>query len=335
MRLRVLRSAWGLRLHDGARALEPARVLDGVAAAGLDGLEASLDDLGALTDLSRGAEWMRAARERDLTLVLSAYSSWRNYGSSYDSNKLLAEHSTDLLHDLRVIAELHHGAIGSPLAAVNCHTGSDCWTEAEGARFFAALAKETPALRLPSVTHETHRARFLASPFVTARLLAAVPSVRLTSDFSHWVVASERLLDSPSEATLLNRQIAPAVDHIHARLGTPQCPQLAEPDLPSAARSRERFYGWWEQVWAAKEATSFSARDSIVTATVEYGPWDLDEAGENVGYAPSRPGFAVDPTGSPPEHLLDATIGRAATRLRDRFERWHTQAVWRGLDGRA
>lgn len=327
MRLRALRSAWGLRLHDGGRALEPARVLDGVRAAGLDGLEASLDDLGARADPARGAEWLRAAAERDLALVLSAYSSWRDYGPAYDSDKPLDAHATELLADLRAIAELHHGAAVSPLAAVNCHTGSDRWTDAEGAAFFGALGGEARALMLPRVTHETHRGRFLASPFATARLLAAVPSVRLTSDLSHWVLAAERLLDSPAEAELLAARIAPAVDHIHARLGTPQAAQLADADDPRTRRAAERFYGWWEAIWSQQEASSLSGRGAVVTATVEYGPAELNAAGEEVGYAPSAGG--AGPGGA--ERALEATIGRAAGRLRERFEQWHRRAALRSL----
>ncbi|KAG8465660.1 hypothetical protein KFE25_002967 [Diacronema lutheri] len=331
MRLRVLRSAWGMRLHDGVRALEPARVLDGVVGSGFDGLEASLDDLGARADPARGAAWMRAASERELTLVLSAYSSWRDYGSgagSYDSDKPTEAHMEQLLADLRTIADLHHGTALSPLAAVNAHTGSDSWSDAQGARFFETLGEQTRELGLPCLAHETHRGRFLASPFVAARLLAAVPSVRLTSDFSHWVLAAERLLDSPAEAELLRRRIARACDHIHARLGTPQSAQLSDVDAPSGARAAERFYSWWEQIWTEKEAAALSSRDSCVTATVEYGPPETDASGESVGYAPSSAAG-----GAAAGAWLDAAVTRAAARLRERFERWHRQAVWRRLEG--
>ena len=41
------------------------------------------------------------------------------------------------------------------------------------------------------------------------------------------VVKCERLLDSPEETALLAAEIAPAVDHLHARIGTAQSSQVA------------------------------------------------------------------------------------------------------------
>ncbi|KAJ1632369.1 hypothetical protein T492DRAFT_989086 [Pavlovales sp. CCMP2436] len=321
MRLRVLRSAWGLRLVNAdGRFLEPARVLDGVCASGLDGLEASLADLGARRDGERGDAWMRAAAERSLSLVVSAYSSWPNYSDDcYDSAKPAHAHEADLLLQLRVIAELHARAPVSPLLGVNCHTGTDVWSEAEGARFFAAIAGPVATLQLPRLTHETHRGRFLCCPFATARLLDAVPSVRLTSDLSHWVIKTERLLDAREEAELLRTHIAPACDHIHARVGTAQAPQLVDDDAPSAAVASERLHGWWQTIWDAREAASFSARDTIFTATVEHGPFELDARGQSVGYWPALP--SGKPVPGPP---LDVKIERAARRLRNVFDRWHS-----------
>ena len=85
------------------------------------------------------------------------------------------------------------------------------------------------------MAHETHRGRYLCCPFATARLLGRVPSLRLTADLSHWVLKTERLLDAPEEARLLGACIAPAVDHLHARLGAPQLPQLSDPRDPRHA----------------------------------------------------------------------------------------------------
>jgi len=64
-----------------------------------------------------------------------------------------------------------------------------------------------------------------------------VPSLRLTSDFSHWVVKCERLLDSAEELRLLTSTIAPAVDHVHARIGTAQSPQVADVEHVAVAQA--------------------------------------------------------------------------------------------------
>ena len=52
--------------------------------------------------------------------------------------------------------------------------------------------------------------------------------------------------------------------------------------LPNQA---ERFYEWWEIVWDARERSSVSARDTRLSATVEYGPLELF-GGEYRGYTP-------------------------------------------------
>lgn len=82
----------------------------------------------------------------------------------------------------------------------------------------------------------------------------------------------ERLLDTQAESDLLRSIVAPAVDHIHARIGTPQAPQVAAPSPGATTEpAAERFYSWWADVWAAREARSVSSRDATLTATVEYG----------------------------------------------------------------
>jgi hypothetical protein len=73
----------------------------------------------------------------------------------------------------------------------------------------------------------------------------------------------------------------------------------ADGALASAAK------GWWEQIWDAREAASFSERDSLVTSTIG-----------GAGCAPSDP--------------LDV---RSACRLRERFERWHNDASFRRMNG--
>ena len=114
------------------------------------------------------------------------------------------------------------------------------------------------------MAHETHRGRYLCCPFATARLLGRVPSLRLTADLSHWVLKTERLLDAPEEARLLGACIAPAVDHLHARLGAPQLPQLSDPRDPRhalAAAQAEHMAPFSRSLQpAGSPEASFSAR---------------------------------------------------------------------------
>ncbi len=65
----------------------------------------------------------------------------------------------------------------------------------------------------------------MASPWTAARVLKAQPSLSITADLSHWVVASERLLTTPADEEAL-AVVLPRVAHVHGRVGTPQSPQL-------------------------------------------------------------------------------------------------------------
>ncbi|KAL1520836.1 hypothetical protein AB1Y20_022398 [Prymnesium parvum] len=314
--LRLLRSAWGLPhlRTDAPRAIAHARDT------GFAGIEASLSDVGTPAQLRL---LCAALQSEGLSLVLSAYSCWRNYEGPADARSTVAEHVAAFDRDLLRIAECH-AAFPRTVLRANGHSGSDAWTEAEACDFFGAVGETASSAGLP-LSHETHRGRYLCCPFATRRLIHRLPSLRLTLDFSHWVIKCERLLDTEEEATMLRSEIAPAVDHLHARIGTPQSPQLADVHSPLARRAAERFYSLWEDVWTAHETASVSSRSSVATATVEYGPREFDEpSGEYVGYTP------VGPEGEPlVPHTLDETLSHASQGLLDRFDRWHAGSVRR------
>ena len=315
MRLLLLRSAWGLpRIRN-----DPRRTIAAVRTAGFDGIEASLEDIGE--SFSERKALVAAAQAEGATLVLSAYSSWTSYIGPYDARSSAREHAANLKRELQSIAELATSLPGrSPVLKVNAHSGSDAWNENQAHEFFDAVMTEQAAIgsALPPVSHETHRGRYLCCPFATARMLALVPTLRLTSDFSHWVVKCERLLDTPEERALLESIIAPAVDHIHARIATAQSPQVLDVAHSSVRRAAERHYEWWEQVWAVHEATSHSR---VITATVEYGPIEVAEDGEYVGYTPAsmelKPVAGAD---------FCTTLETARHALERRFELWHGRA---------
>ena len=321
MRLLRLRSAWGLA---GLRSGDRQRTFAAVRAAGFDGVEASLGDIGG--SIAERRACLRAAQAEDQALVLSAYSSWQSYEGAFEVLPL-SEHIDRMRAELDDIAELCTSLVGpSPVWRVNAHSGSDMWSDAEACDFFTTVAAHAAAVgqSLPPVSHETHRGRFLCCPFATARILETTPTLRLTSDFSHWVIKCERLLDSPEESEFLATAIAPAVDHIHARIGTPQAPQVADATHPSVHASAERHYQWWETVWSAREASTLSGRDATLTATVEYGPVEMTSGGEYCGYTPvdlaMKPVAGVD---------LDVTLRAARDGLEQRFERWHANSVER------
>ncbi|QYS94238.1 hypothetical protein H0G86_001579 [Trichoderma simmonsii] len=72
----------------------------------------------------------------------------------------------------------------------------DDWNIEESIKFYEGTIKIDRELGVSGfVCHETHRSRSLFNPWVTRLILEAIPELRLTADFSHWMVLGERLLD--------------------------------------------------------------------------------------------------------------------------------------------
>lgn len=142
---------------------------------------------------------------------------------------------------------------------VNIMGGSDAWTLGEAISFYErglALGKSHEL----EFVWETHRSRPTFSPWQTQTLLAEVPEMRLTGDFSHWCVVCERLVldELPELLELLARRC----DHLHLRLGYAQGPQL--PD-PAAAEGDvlEAHWRWWDRILSIGR---------VQTLTPEFGP---------------------------------------------------------------
>ncbi len=147
---------------------------------------------------------------------------------------------------------------------ITCLAGCDAWPESKSIDLFGQAMELAKAANV-EVSFETHRSRSLFTPWVTDRVLAALPEMQITCDFSHWCVVCERLMDTELETV---RSIAPRARHIHARVGYDQGPQVPHPAAPeyrSALRSHQQC---WEILWQSQQARDFE----ITTMTPEYGP---------------------------------------------------------------
>jgi sugar phosphate isomerase/epimerase len=149
---------------------------------------------------------------------------------------------------------------------INCHSGCDWFSEEEALRYFSEALELEAKLGI-SVAHETHRGRILYNPWITERLLRRLPELRLSCDFSHWVVVSERLLD---KETSIIQQCAEQCIHIHARVGYEEGPQVPDPRAPEYERHVLAHERWWEMVWDAQERR----RMKESTLTPEFGAPD-------------------------------------------------------------
>ena len=113
---------------------------------------------------------------------------------------------------------------------------------------------------------ETHRGRYSYSPWLMRDVLLALPELRITADFSHWCVVSERhVLDEEPELLAL---AARHVHHIQPRVGYNQGPQVPDPRAPEYADALAAHERWWDALWDGMEARGYTS----FTATPEFGP---------------------------------------------------------------
>jgi hypothetical protein len=277
-KLQLFRSLWGCDAHAPFRALSNAGdKLALLRSAGYEGIEASLADLGSCREERR--DMVEALREANMGLIVGAYSSWTDYDESNwrDLHSGVDEQLSRFELQLREVDELNADSL---LHRVNVHSGSDAWSEENTRQYFnraLSLGAQLP------ISHETHRGRPLANPFICHRLCQEFPELRLTLDASHWFLVCERLLGSTAaaeEGSSTNWEssvlalLCERVDHIHARIGTPESPQLGampisveEGGTTWENESAAAHEALWLQVWRNKLATG-----DIITATPEYGP---------------------------------------------------------------
>ncbi|MFD8770598.1 sugar phosphate isomerase/epimerase family protein [Microbacterium oxydans] len=158
---------------------------------------------------------------------------------------------------------------------VTLHLGRDHWPLSVQHTLLERVADWRRTYDI-DVLVETHRGRILNSAFSAAELLPDHEGVRVAFDVSHWLVVSESYLDDQRDAVSLG--IARA-DHVHARIGHAQGPQVIDPEHDCWAGLLDRYFGWWDRIVARLEQDG-----KPVTFLAEFGP---------VPYAPSLAGRAV------------------------------------------
>ena len=159
--------------------------------------------------------------------------------------------------------KLQHSAELEPLF-VTCLGGCDAWPEQQSIEFFQRAIELAQSYNL-LISFETHRSRSLFNPWVTQRIVEQIPEINLTVDFSHWCVVCERLMDS--ELDVINA-IADNVQHIHARIGYNQGPQVPDPRAPEYEIALRSHQTWWEILWRSQIKRGFD----VSTMTPEFGP---------------------------------------------------------------
>ncbi|CAF4705693.1 unnamed protein product [Rotaria sp. Silwood1] len=225
---------------------------------GFDGIEASLDDIHHLSK-NNDEIFIETLSKNKLELIAICYTNWADFVPETWQDLTVDEHLNNLKRELEQAMKYN------PIH-INIHGGQDNWTIEQQEAFFQG-ALELQA-KYPNVTssHETHRGRSLFNPALTLHLISRFPNLRLTADFSHWLVVCERLLNHPSDAKRM-RQIISRVDHIHARVGSVQHAQVHDPPI-NAPKETQLMQNWWEMIWTEH----MKQGKAITTLTPEYGP---------------------------------------------------------------
>lgn len=242
MRLEIFRTLWGYR---GSW----QQALDEALGAGFDGIEARIPETAAQRAINA-----RLLREQNSPYIATLFTSTPVLPRQSDSPQV---HLEDLRMKLDWAAEL------SP-RLVNVLPGNDRWALSEQVDFFGRAAELALACGL-HVCFEIHRGRSLYSPWVTLDVIRQVPELHFTSDISHWLVTCERLLDDPADdlSAFIER-----VDHIQARVGYDQGPQVPHPGAPEYAEVLAFHQRHWESIWSSQEKRGLQ----ITTLTPEFGP---------------------------------------------------------------
>ncbi|MGH2645800.1 MAG: sugar phosphate isomerase/epimerase family protein, partial [Chitinophagaceae bacterium] len=147
---------------------------------------------------------------------------------------------------------------------INSHSGRDYFTLDEQLQVIDT-AQNFSVKNNTRVVHETHRGRIGFSPENLRQLFILRPEMKITADFSHWVCVTESYLKSFND--VLDEAIR-KTEHIHARVGFPQGPQIPDPRLPAWQESVQFFLNTWKRIIEYQK----SLGTDIFTITPEFGP---------------------------------------------------------------
>jgi len=152
-----------------------------------------------------------------------------------------------------------------PPLYINCHSGRDHFSYEQNKAFIdltTQLSQTTGVI----ICHESHRSRILYSAPVARQFIEKNPALRMTLDISHWCCVHESLLTDQEETVNLALS---RTDHIHARIGHPEGPQVNDPRAPEWEAAVARHFSWWDKVLERKKQEG-----KTMTMLTEFGPPD-------------------------------------------------------------
>jgi len=279
MKLRVYKTLWGvLGEADGEKAgsrfLKFEEALAEISRLGYDGVE-----LPFKCSLQIGTQRFKAALEKyKLKVIFMVFTdnlvvpgAGIVFGGPYpgfsapsepgesDKQQLVDNH-------LKVFQEQVEAAQAFNPTLCNSHSIKDYFTEEMATDFFTrALAwQKEKGYR---VLHETHRKRYLHSPWVARGFVPKFPDLQCVADLSHWINVCETNPTDP-DLTKVIETFASRFKHTHCRVGYDHGPQVPDPRASDWLEYMEGHERWWDYIWmqAAKDG------EEEITMTPEHGP---------------------------------------------------------------
>lgn len=226
------------------------RFCERVKNAGYDGVEAWLPG-----DQKERKEMIDALQKYGLRLGLLSGGSGASFDQYRESFKRNLEEAVSIKPDY-----------------INCHTGKEYYAFEQNKQLIDIGQVIMEKWRTP-VYHETHRGRFSFAAHLTKDYLKKIPALRLALDISHWCNVHESLLADQAEAVSL---ALARTEHIHARIGHPEGPQVNDPAAPEWKNTVSQHLAWWDQIVAQHKQSGAK----VLTITTEFGP---------AGYLPTLP----------------------------------------------
>ena len=148
---------------------------------------------------------------------------------------------------------------------INTHTGKDYFSFDQNIELIA-IAEELADTHQVKIIHETHRGRFSFAAHIATNYFKKLPGLRITIDFSHWCNVAESFLEDQLEAVNLAIE---RTDHVHARVGFPEGPQIPDPRAPEWKDALICHVKWWKQIVDYKRLLG----EKELTLAPEFGPY--------------------------------------------------------------
>lgn len=238
MRIKFFCPLWG------SENLDTKSFLTKVKEAGYDGVEMSFP-----METARKDEIFELLNQFDLQLIAQH---WETLTPDYEA------------HKKEYRQRLENLATCNPLF-INSQTGKDFFSYEQNAGLIQ-IADEVSREYGIKILHETHRGKFSFAVHITSQFLNNIPGLRLGLDLSHWCTVAESWMEDQPEALKLALSRA---DHIHARVGFPEGPQIPDPQAPEWKEALDKHVSWWSQVIDQRRKDGWTE----FTITPEFGPY--------------------------------------------------------------